>query len=164
MPQTGQPQGFQTPTRKMEIYSTTLCQSRLRPAAGVPGAGGELPRVAPRQLRSTRWCSPSSGWCNSAMSNTATFRACDARCLSRSWRSTRTRPQHCSIEDGEWVVLETATGSVTTQSEVQRFAPSPGRRHAVRLVAGMPRVGTARLRPLRAGGGQRQPPHPQRSH
>ena len=39
--QTGQPRGFQTPTRKVEIYATQLCQSRLRPAAGVPGAGRE---------------------------------------------------------------------------------------------------------------------------
>ena len=69
-----------------------LCPSRLRPAAGLPGAGEGARTVAPTRPRSIRWCSPSSGWCSTATCNTATSRVCGARSQSHSWRSIRQRP------------------------------------------------------------------------
>ena len=51
------------------------------------------------------------------MSNTAISRVCGARYLSRSWRSTLTRPQPAGIADGDWVVLETAIGRVKLKAK-----------------------------------------------
>ena len=44
---TGQPHGFPTPTRKVELYSYAFCPRRLRPSAGLPGAGRGALTVVP---------------------------------------------------------------------------------------------------------------------
>ena len=69
-----------------------------------------------------------------------------------------------SIQDGEWVILETATGRIRLKAKCKDFPASWGRRHRARLVAGLPGAGAAGLRPLWAGGGERQPSRLQRCH
>ena len=45
-------------------------------------------------------------------SSIATSRACAGRFLSRSWKSTPTTAAAAHVDDGEWVVVETAAGRI----------------------------------------------------
>ena len=95
---TGQPRGFPTPTRKVEIYSTHFARAGYAPLPVYQEPGGSP--LALTWPRSIRWCSPSSGWCNTATCNTATSRVCVVRSQSHSWRSTRPRLRRCAFRTG----------------------------------------------------------------
>jgi hypothetical protein len=90
--QTGQPRGFPTPTPKIEIYATCFASVGYAPLP-VYHEPLESPVSRPEGAQEYPLVLRSFGWGSSAMSNTAISRACGARYLSLSWRSTLTRPQ-----------------------------------------------------------------------
>jgi anaerobic selenocysteine-containing dehydrogenase len=110
-PQTGRPQGFQTPTRKLEIYSTTFAKAgydplptpqepRKSPASG-PDATQEYPLVL-TFFRVVQFC-------DEQHRNIPRLRRPVPEPFLEIHPHTATA---AGIIDGEWVVVETATGRV----------------------------------------------------
>ena len=158
---TGQPRGFPTPTRKVEIYSTRFARAGYAPlpvyqepespdsARHGPGvsagahllpAGAVLRRATPQH--------PASA-------------APGARAIPGDPPGNGRGSEHSGRGMGH---PGDRHGADQAEGEVQRFPASWGRRHRARLVAGLPGAGAARLRPLWAGGGKRQPSRLQRCH
>ena len=115
-PQTSQPRGFQTPTRKLEIYSTSFARAGHPPLPVVwePAAASRRPDTDeeyPLTLTFARLVQ----YCDDGHRN-----------LPRLRRQARepfleihpTAAGASSIKDDEWVVLETPTGAVTVKAKL----------------------------------------------
>jgi len=116
-PQTGQPQGFRTPSRKLEIYSTRFARAgypplpEYREPAQSPYSRPDLAQEYPLVLTFFRLVQ---------------FVDEQHRNIPRLRRQVRepfveihpTTAAPLSIEDGEWVVLETAMGRVRLKAKL----------------------------------------------
>lgn len=116
-PQTGQPRGFQTPTRKLEIYSTSFARAGYPPLPVVwepaetsrrPDRDEDYPLVL-TFFRLVQFCDD------------------EHRNIPRLRRQARelfveihpTAALALQIEDDEWVVLETPKGAVTLKAKLK---------------------------------------------
>jgi anaerobic selenocysteine-containing dehydrogenase len=115
-PQTGQPQGFQTPSHKVEIYSTTfakagypplpVCQEPVESPASRPDATQEYPLVL-TFFRVVQFC-------DEQHRNIPRLRRPVPEPFLEIHPHTATA---AGIADGEWAVVETATGRVKLKAK-----------------------------------------------
>ena len=115
-PQTGQPQGFQTPTLKIEMYSTMFAKVGYDPLP-TPQESGEGPASRPEATQEYPL----------VLTFFRVVQFCDAqhRNIPRLRRPVpepflEIHPQTATatgITDGEWIVVETATGRVKLKAK-----------------------------------------------
>jgi anaerobic selenocysteine-containing dehydrogenase len=115
-PQTGQPQGFQTASRKVEIYATRLAQAGYAPLPVIQEPGEDLssdPKMAqeyPLLLTFFRVVQ----YCDEQHRNIPRLRRPVPEPFLEIHSSTANA---AGIADGDWVVLETAAGSVRLKAK-----------------------------------------------
>ena len=115
-PQTGQPRGFATPTRKLEIYSTSFARAGHPPLPVVwePAAASRRPDTEeeyPLTLTFARLVQ----YCDDGHRNLPRLRRQAREPLLEIHPATAGAS---SIEDNEWVVLETPAGAVTVKAKL----------------------------------------------
>ena len=115
-PQTGQPRGFQTPTRKLEIYSTSFARADHPPLPVVwePAAASRRPGTDeeyPLTLTFARLVQ----YCDDGHRNLPRLRRQAREPFLEIHPATAGAS---SIKDDEWVVLETPTGAVTVKAKL----------------------------------------------
>ncbi|MBV9357740.1 MAG: molybdopterin oxidoreductase, partial [Chloroflexi bacterium] len=108
--QTGQPRGFQTPTRKLEIYSTSLSRAGYAPLPMVwePAAADADYPLALTFARLVQFC-------DDGYRNIPRLRRQVPVPFLEIHPSTAS---DLGIEANEWVVLETPTGAVTLTAKL----------------------------------------------
>jgi anaerobic selenocysteine-containing dehydrogenase len=117
-PQTGRPRGFQTPTGKIEIYSTRFAKAGYAPLPGMKETGdssanrGQTSDEYPLMLTSFRLVQ----FCNHS---TATFPACGDS--ARAALDPSGNRCALNIQDQEWVRLETAAGRIRLKAKLNSF-------------------------------------------
>ena len=115
-PQTGQPQGFQTPTRKIEMYSTTFAKAGYDPlptpqeSAERPASGPDAIQEYPLVLTFFRVVQ----FCDEQHRNIPRLRRPVPEPFLEIHPHTATA---AGITDGEWIILETATGRVKLKAK-----------------------------------------------
>ena len=114
--QTGQPRGFQTPTRKLEIYSTSFARAGHPPLPVVwePAAASRRPGTDeeyPLTLTFARLVQ----YCDDGHRNLPRLRRQAREPFLEIHPATAGAS---SIKDDEWVVLETPTGAVTVKAKL----------------------------------------------
>jgi anaerobic selenocysteine-containing dehydrogenase len=113
---TGQPRGFATPTRKVEIYSTSFARAGyaplpvyVEPAAGRPGqADGEFPLVL-TFFRLVQYCDVQHR-------NIARLRRQVPEPFLEIHPATAAT---ANVQDGEWVILESAAGRIRLKARLK---------------------------------------------
>jgi anaerobic selenocysteine-containing dehydrogenase len=116
-PQTGRPKGFQTPTRKIEIYSTRFAKAGYAPLPGMKEMGDSRGRL-----------SPTSDEYPLMLTSFRLVQFCDQqhRNIPRLRRQAREplleiNPETAAtlnIQDQEWLRLETATGAIRLKAKL----------------------------------------------
>lgn len=110
-PQAGQPQGFQTPTRKIEMYATTFAKAGYDPLptpqepAESPTSGADATEEYPLVLTFFRVVQ----FCDTQHRNIPRLRRPVPEPFLEIHPITATA---AGVAEGEWVVVETATGRV----------------------------------------------------
>jgi len=113
---TGRPRGFPTPTRKVEIYSTRLAQGGYPPLpayeelAASPGSRPDLAQEYPLVLTFFRLVQ----FCDVQHRNIPRLRRQVPEPFLEIHPEAATA---ADIQDGEWVILETATGRVRLRAK-----------------------------------------------
>jgi anaerobic selenocysteine-containing dehydrogenase len=117
---TGQPRGFQTPTRKVEIYSTAFANAGYAPLpvfeepGRSPSTRPEVAQEYPLVLTFFRLVQ----FCDEAHRHIPRLR----RQVPEPFLEIHpTTAAPLSVRDGEWVVLETAKGSVRLKAKLNHF-------------------------------------------
>jgi anaerobic selenocysteine-containing dehydrogenase len=117
---TGQPQGFHTPTRKLEIFSTRLARAGYPPFPGMPirgdGSGDQVDgsNEYPLILTSFRLVQ----FCDQQHRNIPRLRKQAREPLLEINPATAGA---LGIEENEWVVLETTKGEVRLKARFNKF-------------------------------------------
>src|SRR5262249_9520026 len=117
-PQTGQSQGFSTPTRKLEIYSTTFAKAGYDPLptpqepAESPASGPDATQEYPLMLTFFRVVQ----FCDEQHRNIPRLRRSVPDPFQESHPLTATG---AGVAEGEGVVVETATGKVKLKAKLR---------------------------------------------
>ena len=135
---TGQAKGFNTPTGKIEIYSTAFANAGYPP---IPHFESNDPENTNYPLTLTFY--RDIHFCDQQHRNIPRLRRVLPEPFVEIHPSTAMAK---GIAEGEWMILETATGKVKLKAKVQRFIKPACRRHRLRLVAGLPRTKAQRPR------------------
>ena len=149
---TASPRGFNTPTRKVELYSETMLRPRLPAAARVRGAAGRA--RSPGRTWLERYpliltCAKHTLFCETQHRGAAEPAPAGAGPRGRAAPGRRGRPGHPA---GRLGADRDAGRQRPGARPAQRHAPAGRRLRAARLVAGLPRDRRARLRPVRPDG------------
>ena len=119
-PQTGRPKGFQTPTRKIEIYSTRFAKAGYAPLPGMMEAGdsrrsrNDASNEYPLILTSFRLVQ----FCDQQHRNIPRLRRPVAEPRLEINPETAAA---LNIQDQEWVRLETAVGGIRLKAKLNSF-------------------------------------------
>ena len=119
-PQTGRPKGFQTPTRKIEIYSTRFAKTGYAPLPGMMEAGdsrrsrNDASNEYPLILTSFRLVQ----FCDQQHRNIPRLRRPVAEPRLEINPETAAA---LNIQDQEWVRLETAIGGIRLKAKLNSF-------------------------------------------
>jgi anaerobic selenocysteine-containing dehydrogenase len=118
--ETGRPRGFQTPTRKIEIYSTKFAEAGYAPLPGMKETGGagrcrnEISNEYPLILTSFRLVQ----FCDQQHRNIPRLRRQAREPLLEINPKTAAA---LNIQDDEWVRLETAVGGIRLKAKLNSF-------------------------------------------
>lgn len=119
-PQTGQPRGFQTPTRKVEIYATRFAGAGYAPLPmfqepiASPASPPDTPQEYPLLLTFFRVVQ----FCDEQHRHSPRLRRQVPQPFLEMHPTTATT---CGIQDGDWLILETATGSIRLKAKCNAF-------------------------------------------
>ena len=159
----GVPRGFNTPTRKIELYSETMLEHGYPPLPEY-----EEPLVGPvsRPDLAERYpliltCAKHTLFCESQHRALPSLRR---QAMDPEVELHPAAAAERGIRPGDWVRIETPEGSVRARARLNDTLTAGRRLRPARLVAGLPGDRRARLRPLQPGRGQLQPDHRQRGH
>ena len=139
---TGQAKGFNTPTGKIEIYSTAFAN------AGYP----PIPQFDSNESENTDYPLTLTffrdiHFCDQQHRNIPRLRRAVPEPFVEIHPSTAKAK---GIADGEWMILETATGKVKLKAKFNDSLHPQCRRHRLRLVARLPRTKAQRPRSVQS--------------